>query len=231
MSKKILAVLAVLFICVAVFATSEVSSNEDAKGSPWSVYGGTSYLVSHIGASYDIGRLELSGTLYSGFPNIAIICYSGEMKDYNSKTDEEKKTAEKPKFIDYIGPAFKLALLGNVSAMYDLTEGDKFDILVGASVSGAYSNLGEILESSEKLNIGVVALDAVAKVQFNFAKHSGIYIATELPLAGVLFAPNTDTESSQKTSVSFFTIGLDGYLGAALTLLAYTTRVGYVYSF
>ncbi len=228
MSKKILAVLAVLFICVAVFATSAVSSSEEEKGSNWSIYGGTSYLVSHIGASYDIGRLELSGTLYSGFPNIAIINYVGDMKDYNSKTEEEKATTDKPKFIDYIGPAFKLALLGNVSAMYDLTSDDKFDVLVGTSISGAYSNLEEI---SAKLHIGVVALDAVAKVQFNFAKHSGIYIATELPLAGVLFVPETNEEGVKKTNVSFFTIGMDGYLVAALNLLAYTTRVGYVYSF
>ncbi len=221
MSKKILAVLAVLFICVAVFATSEVSSNEDAKGSPWSVYGGTSYLVSHIGASYDIGRLELSGTLYSGFPNIAIINYAEEMKKYNSMEEEAKKEASKPNFMEYLGQSFKMAYMGNVSAMYDLTKGDKFDILVGASVSGAYV---------DSLKLGAVALDAVAKVQFNFAKHSGIYIATELPLAGVLFKSNTDAENAKKTETHFFIVGKDVYT-LALYLSLYTARVGYVYSF
>lgn len=228
MKKKILAFLVLLLVSVAVFAFADSDAVEN-KEQKWGVYGGTSYLVSHVGASYNMGRLEFSGTLYSGFPNIAIIGYTEGMKTYNNLTPEEKKTADKPKFSDYMLSAFQLAYMGNVSALFDLTGGEVFHFLIGASLSGAYSNLGALLSTSTKINIGVVALDAVMKIQFNFAKHSGIYIASELPLGGILFTPNSD--DSSKTAAVPFTLGLDGYLTAAATLLVYTTRVGYVYRF
>lgn len=211
MTKKITSVIIVLFLSAMLFASG------------WGVYGGSSYLVSHIGASYDLGRIEFSGTLYSGFPNVAVIGYISDVVDYNKNPEERAK----PNFLDYLLPSFRLAYLGNISAMYDLTKSDSFDLFIGASLSGAYSNLGALFESSEKFNIGIIALDAVSKVQFNFAGQSGIYIASELPLCGVIFTPGED----KKTNVNFITPGLDGYFSAAFVLLCYTLRVGYVYRF
>lgn len=218
MNKKITALLIVLLLSIALFA----SSTDESKGD-WNIYAGSSYLVSHIGASYDFGRLEVGGTLYSGFPNIAIIGYAADMSDY--KKNPEEKT--KPNFVDYLLPAFRLAYMGNIGVMYDLTKSETFDFLIGASLSGAYSNLGAVLGSTEKFNIGIIALDVVSKVQFNFTRHSGIYIATELPLCGVAFTPGEEN----KTNVNFITPGLEGYLSAAFVLLLYTARVGYVYRF
>lgn len=230
MTKKILAILVVLFICVSVFAEMTDVSSVPTEKSNWSVYGGTSYFFSHLGVSYDIGRLQLGGTFYSGFPNIAIITYSKDIKEYNNMEEEAKKEATKPKFTDYIATAFKLAYMGNFSVLFDVTRGNKVDFFVGGAISGAYSNLGKALKADNDAKIGVVALDAVAKIKFNFAKHSGIYIATELPLGGVLFSP--DSENEGKTAVNFFTVGgLDEYFTVLLMFLAYTTRVGYVYSF
>lgn len=228
MKKKILAFLVLLLVSVAVFASVE-SEAEENKAQSWGVYGGTSVLVSHIGASYNPGRWEFSGTFYTGFPNLAIIGYIAEIKAYNALVADEKKTSAKPNFFGYTRTAFKLAYMGNVAALFDLTGGKVFHLLVGASVSGAYSNIGDLLSIPDKINLGVVALDAVVKIQFNFAKHSGIYIASEFPLGGVMFIPNS--EDNTKTDAFPFTFGVDGYLSAAATLLLFTTRVGYVFRF
>ena len=212
--KRILMVFVVLFVCIAVFATeSESNVKKTERKNNWNIYGGTSYLVSHIGASYNVNQWEFGGTLYSGFPNIGII-------GYLSSEGEEK-----PNLMELLGSSFKLIYAGNVSALYNLTKSDQLDFSVGLSLSGFYPNLKEIL--GESFQLGIVSLDIATKIQFNFENHSGIYISSELPIAGVIFSNQTEEDSKP----IFFTVSNSDYLGAVITLVAYTTRIGYVYRF
>jgi len=215
--KRLLMVFVVLLACIAVFATESMGKEEmGIKKNNWNVYGGTSYLVSHIGASYNINRWEFGGTLYSGFPNIGIIAFL---------SNEEE---EKPNLMSLLGMSFKLIYAGNISAMYDMAKSDKFDFLVGLSLSGFYPNLKEIFgDSIESFQLGIVSLDLATKIQFNFGKHSGIYISSELPIAGVILSNQTEGAEDP----IFFTVSNSDYLVAALALIAYTTRIGYVYRF
>lgn len=209
--KKFLVTLLVLVICFTAFAGVESKLN---------VYGGTSYMVSHIGASYNLGQWEFGGTLYSAFPNVGIINYVNEMKSY-----DPSGTAEKPNLLKMLGQSFSLGYAGNLSATYDVLKSDKVDLDLGFSIAGMYTEFLKDLG----VQLGVVSADVTMKLQFNFAKHSGIYVATELPIAGVLITRQTAEEV--ETNAKFFTVAMDGYLTAALSLVAYTTRVGYVYRF
>ena len=192
-TKKTIAILAILaIVCCSAFATETQTT---AERSGWSVNAGTAYIVSHIGASYSLGRWEFGGNLYSGFPNIPIIAYAG-----------------------------------NVNALYDVTRSDNVDVDLGLAVSGLYSNLEAIGLSGAKL--GIVALDLGARLRFNVGNHSGIYLATEVPLAGVLFANSKNSTTGESTTeATFFAPLTESYLQAVLTLVLYTTRIGYTYSF
>lgn len=212
-TKKTIAILAILaIVCCSAFATETQTT---AERSGWSVNAGTAYIVSHIGASYSLGRWEFGGNLYSGFPNIPIIAYANG--------------ASEP-FFEIAKQALTVAYAGNINALYDVTRSDNVDVDLGLAVSGLYSNLEAIGLSGAKL--GIVALDLGARLRFNVGNHSGIYLATEVPLAGVLFAnsKNSTTEEST-TEATFFAPLTESYLQAVLTLVLYTTRIGYTYSF
>lgn len=216
-SKKTIAILAILAIvcCGGAFATETQTT---AERSGWSVNAGTAMFDSHIGAAYSLGRWEFSANLYSGFPNLAIIGYVNRNQD-STET-----------FLDYVKQSFTLAYAANVGAMYDVTKGDKFDLDLGFTISGAYAgpDLRKLLNGSGC----VVALDLVSRIKFNFNDRNGIYIATEVPLAGVLMATQKNSETGETTfSAAPFAVMTENYLQAALILAAYTTRIGYTYSF
>lgn len=128
--KKVIAILAILaVVCISAFAVDAKQTPANAKDSGWSINAGTAYVVSHIGASYNLGRWEFGGNLYSGFPNILILSYLN--------TTEE----DRPDFLDALKLSFSLAYAGNVSALYDVTKGDKFDVDLGFALSGLYTEL------------------------------------------------------------------------------------------
>lgn len=215
-SKKTIAILAILAIvcCGGAFATETQTT---AERSGWSVNAGTAMFDSHIGAAYSLGRWEFSANLYSGFPNLAIIGYVNRNQD-STET-----------FLDYVKQSFTLAYAANVGAMYDVTKGDKFDLDLGFTISGIYTGAFKELNNFRG---GVVALDLVSRIKFNFNDRNGIYIATELPLAGVLMATQKNSETGETTfSAAPFAVMTENYLQAALILAAYTTRIGYTYSF
>ncbi len=212
--KKLLVTLLVLVLCFTAFAGVESKLN---------VYGGTSYMVSHVGASYNLGQWEFGGTLYSAFPNVGIIGYVNEMKNY-----DPSGTAEKPNLLKLLGESFTLGYAANVSASYDVIPSASVDLNLGLSLSGMYT---EFLKDLLGVKFGIVSADVTMKLQFNFSKHNGIYVATELPLAGVLISQQTTEESGTTVGANFFTVAMEGYPQAALSLVIYTTRVGYVYRF
>lgn len=215
-TKKTIAILAILAIvcCGGAFATETQTTTER---SGWSVNAGTAMFDSHIGAAYSLGRWEFSANLYSGFPNLAIIGYVNRNQD-STET-----------FLDYVKQSFTLAYAANVGAMYDVTKGDKFDLDLGFTISGIYTGAFKELNNFRG---GVVALDLVSRIKFNFNDRNGIYIATELPLAGVLMATQKNSETGETTfSAAPFAVMTENYLQAALILAAYTTRIGYTYSF
>lgn len=215
-TKKTIAILAILAIvcCGGAFATETQTT---AERSGWSVNAGTAMFDSHIGAAYSLGRWEFSANLYSGFPNLAIIGYVNRNQD-STET-----------FLDYVKQSFTLAYAANVGAMYDVTKGDKFDLDLGFTISGIYTGAFKELNNFRG---GVVALDLVSRIKFNFNDRNGIYIATELPLAGVLMATQKNSETGETTfSAAPFAVMTENYLQAALILAAYTTRIGYTYSF
>ena len=208
--KKFLITLLILLVGFTAFAGVESKLN---------VYGGTSYMVSHIGASYNLDQWEFGGTLYSAFPNMGIIGYLG---------DKDSEEPSYPNIGGYLGAAFTLGYAGTVSATYDLIESENVDLNLGFSIAGMYT------EALEDLGIkgGVVSADTALKLQFNFGKHSGLYIATEVPLAGVLFLNQKDSSTGEVTnSANFFTVSMDGYLSAVMMLMLYTSRIGYIYRF
>ncbi len=212
--KRFFVTLFVLVLCFTAFAGVESKLN---------VYGGTSYMISHVGASYNLGKWEFGGTLYSAFPNIGIIGYVDEMKNYDPAGTEEK-----PNLLKLLGQSFTLGYAANVSASYDVIPSDNVDLNLGLSISGMYT---EFLKDLLGVKFGIISADVTMKVQFNFAKHNGIYIATELPLAGVLISQQTTEENGTTKGAQFFTVAMEGYPQAALSLVLYTTRVGYVYRF
>ncbi len=208
--KKFMVTLLVLALCCTAFAGVESKLN---------VYGGTSYLVSHIGASYNLNQWEFGGTLYSAFPNMGIIGYL---------SDKDSEEPSYPNIFGYLGQSFKVGYAGTVSATYDVIKSKNVDFDLGFSIAGMYSDAFKGLG----LQGGIVSADAALKLQFNFGKHSGLYVATEVPLAGVLFLKQTDNDTGEVTnSAQFFTVTLDGYFSAVAMLMAYTSRVGYIYRF
>jgi len=217
-SKKIIAILAILtIVCAAAFAVETEQTQVDIKNSGWSINAGTAYMVSHIGGAYNLGRWEFGGNLYSGFPNLAIISYINAIED----------GSEAPTFLEAMQLCF-LAFAGNISAMYDVTKSDKFDVDFGLALSGLYS------DAFKDLGVlgGVVSIDIAARMKWNLNEHSGIYAATELPLAGILMANQKDSETQEVTnSVVPFAVLTPEFIPAALMLMLYTTRIGYVYSF
>ncbi len=209
--KKFLITLLVLVLCFSAFAGVESKLN---------VYGGTSYLVSHVGASYNLGQFDFGGTLYSAFPNVGIIGY------FNDKDAEDPTYSN---IFGYLGDCFKVGYAGTLSATYDLIKSEKVDFDLGLSIAGMYSELFKDLLGAK---FGIVSADVAMKLQFNFGKHSGLYLATEVPLAGVLIANQKDSSTGEiTTSANFFTVTLEGYASAVLALMAYTSRVGYIYRF
>lgn len=215
--KKVIAILAILaVVCISAFAVDAKQTPANAKDSGWSINAGTAYGVSHIGASYNLGRWEFGGNLYSGFPNILILSYLN--------TTEE----DRPDFLDALKLSFSLAYAGNVSALYDVTKGDKFDVDLGFALSGLYSELFKELG----LKGGIISLDLAARFKYNLNRQSGIYVATELPLAGIALTNQKDSESGETTKeVVPFAVLTPEFFSASLVLLLYTTRIGYVYSF
>lgn len=215
--KKVIAILAILaVVCISAFAVDAKQTPANAKDSGWSINAGTAYGVSHIGASYNLGRWEFGGNLYSGFPNILILSYLN--------TSEE----DRPDFLDALKLSFSLAYAGNVSALYDVTKGDKFDVDLGFALSGLYTELFKELG----LKGGIISLDLAAKFKYNLNRKSGIYVATELPLAGIVLTNQKDSESGETTNeVVPFAVLTPEFFSASLVLLLYTTRIGYVYSF
>lgn len=215
--KKVIAILAILaVVCISAFAVDAKQTPANAKDSGWSINAGTAYGVSHIGASYNLGRWEFGGNLYSGFPNILILSYLN--------TTEENR----PDFLDALKLSFSLAYAGNVSALYDVTKGDKFDVDLGFALSGLYTELFK--ESG--LKGGIISLDLAARFKYNLNRQSGIYVATELPLAGIVLTNQKDSESDETTNeVVPFAVLTPEFFSASLVLLLYTTRIGYVYSF
>ena len=215
--KKVIAILAILaVVCISAFAVDAKQTPANAKDSGWSINAGTAYGVSHIGASYNLGRWEFGGNLYSGFPNILILSYLN--------TTEENR----PDFLDALKLSFSLAYAGNVSALYDVTKGDKFDVDLGFALSGLYSELFKELG----LTGGIISLDLAARFKYNLNRQSGIYVATELPLAGIALTNQEDSESGETTKeVIPFAVLTPEFFSASLVLLLYTTRIGYVYSF
>lgn len=216
-SKKVIAILAILaVVCISAFAVDAKQTPANAKDSGWSINAGTAYVVSHIGASYNLGRWEFGGNLYSGFPNILILSYLN--------TTEE----DRPDFLDALKLSFSLAYAGNVSALYDVTKGDKFDVDLGFALSGLYTELFKELG----LKGGIISLDLAARFKYNLNRKSGIYVATELPLAGIVLTNQKDSESGETTNeVVPFAVLTPEFFSASLFLLLYTTRIGYVYSF
>ena len=217
-SKRLIAIIAIVaIVCVAAFAVDAEQTQTNTKNSGWSINAGTSYGVSHIGGSYNLGRWEFGGNLFSGFPNLAIISYINAIED----------GSEAPALSEALQLCF-LAYAGNISAMYEVTKGDKFDIDLGFALSGLYS---DALKDLGVLG-GVVSIDVAARMKWNLNEHSGIYAATELPLAGILMANQKDTETNEVTnSVVPFAVLTPEFIPAALMLMLYTTRIGYVYSF
>lgn len=215
--KKAIAILAILaVVCISAFAVDAKQIPANAKDSGWSINAGTAYGVSHIGASYNLGRWEFGGNLYSGFPNILILSYLN--------TTEE----DRPDFLDELKLSFSLAYAGNVSALYDVTKGDKFDVDLGFALSGLYTELFKELG----LKGGIISLDLAARFKYNLNRQSGIYVATELPLAGIVLTNQKDSESGETTNeVVPFAVLTPEFFSASLVLLLYTTRIGYVYSF
>lgn len=215
--RKVIAILAILaVVCISAFAVDAKQTPANAKDSGWSINAGTAYGVSHIGASYNLGRWEFGGNLYSGFPNILILSYLN--------TTEE----DRPDFLDALKLSFSLAYAGNVSALYDVTKGDKFDVDLGFALSGLYSELFKELG----LKGGIISLDLAARFKYNLNRQSGIYVATELPLAGIALTNQKDSESGETTKeVIPFAVLTPEFFSASLVLLLYTTRIGYVYSF
>mgnify|MGYP000387582368 FL=1 len=215
--KKVIAILAILaVVCISAFAVDAKQTPANAKDSGWSINAGTAYGVSHIGASYNLGRWEFGGNLYSGFPNILILSYLN--------TTEE----DRPDFLDALKLSFSLAYAGNVSALYDVTKGDKFDVDLGFALSGLYTELFKELG----LKGGIISLDLAARFKYNLNRKSGIYVATELPLAGIVLTNQKDSESGETTNeVVPFAVLTPEFFSASLVLLLYTTRIGYVYSF
>lgn len=215
--KKVIAILAILaVVCISAFAVDAKQTPANAKDSGWSINAGTAYGVSHIGASYNLGRWEFGGNLYSGFPNILILSYLN--------TSEE----DRPDFLDALKLSFSLAYAGNVSALYDVTKGDKFDVDLGFALSGLYTELFKELG----LKGGIISLDLAAKFKYNLNRKSGIYVATELPLAGIVLTNQKDSESGETTNeVVPFAVLTPEFFSASLVLLLYTTRIGYVYRF
>lgn len=215
--RKVIAILAILaVVCISAFAVDAKQTPANAKDSGWSINAGTAYGVSHIGASYNLGRWEFGGNLYSGFPNILILSYL-------NATEENR-----PDFLDALKLSFSLAYAGNVSALYDVTKGDKFDVDLGFALSGLYSELFK--ESG--LTGGIISLDLAARFKYNLNRQSGIYVATELPLAGIALTNQKDSESVETTKeVVPFAVLTPEFFSASLVLLLYTTRIGYVYSF
>lgn len=207
-AKKLLVILMVLCVGFTAFA-------EESK-SNLNVFGGTSLYVSHIGASYSVEDWEFGGMLCSAFPNVGLISYL-------SATEEEN-----PNLLNYLGESFKLGYAGTIYASYDLIESEAVDFDLGLSIAGLYSEFLKALGLDAKF--GIVSADVSTKLQFNFGKHSGLYFASELPLAGVAIV-NQKTDDGTTNEATFFTFAMDGYLTAALTLAVYTTRVGYVYRF
>ena len=215
-SKKVIAILAILaVVCISAFAVDAKQTPANAKDSGWSINAGTAYVVSHIGASYNLGRWEFGGNLYSGFPNILILSYLN--------TTEE----DRPDFLDALKLSFSLAYAGNVSALYDVTKGDKFDVDLGFALSGLYTELFKELG----LKGGIISLDLAARFKYNLNRKSGIYVATELPLAGIVLTNQKDSESGETNEVVPFAVLTPEFFSASLFLLLYTTRIGYVYSF
>lgn len=215
--KKVIAILAILaVVCISAFAVDAKQTPANAKDSGWSINAGTAYVVSHIGASYNLGRWEFGGNLYSGFPNILILSYLN--------TTEE----DRPDFLDALKLSFSLAYAGNVSALYDVTKGDKFDVDLGFALSGLYTELFKELG----LKGGIISLDLAARFKYNLNRKSGIYVATELPLAGIVLTNQKDSEGGETTNeVVPFAVLTPEFFSASLFLLLYTTRIGYVYSF
>lgn len=215
--KKVIAILAILaVVCISAFAVDAKQTPANAKDSGWSINAGTAYVVSHIGASYNLGRWEFGGNLYSGFPNILILSYLN--------TTEE----DRPDFLDALKLSFSLAYAGNVSALYDVTKGDKFDVDLGFALSGLYTELFKELG----LKGGIISLDLATRFKYNLNRKSGIYVATELPLAGIVLTNQKDSESDETTNeVVPFAVLTPEFFSASLFLLLYTTRIGYVYSF
>ncbi len=215
--KKVIAILAILaVVCISAFAVDAKQTPANAKDSGWSINAGTAYGVSHIGASYNLGRWEFGGNLYSGFPNILILSYLN--------TTEE----DRPDFLDALKLSFSLAYAGNVGALYDVTKSDKFDVDLGFALSGLYTELFK--ESG--LKGGIISLDLAARFKYNLNRQSGIYVATELPLAGIVLTNQKDSESGETTKeVVPFAVLTPEFFSASLALLLYTTRIGYVYSF
>lgn len=215
--KKVIAILAILaVVCISAFAVDAKQTPANAKDSGWSINAGTAYVVSHIGASYNLGRWEFGGNLYSGFPNILIL-------NYLNTTEEDR-----PDFLDALKLSFSLAYAGNVSALYDVTKGDKFDVDLGFALSGLYTELFKELG----LKGGIISLDLAARFKYNLNRKSGIYVATELPLAGIVLTNQKDSESGETTNeVVPFAVLTPEFFSASLFLLLYTTRIGYVYSF
>lgn len=215
--KKVIAILAILaVVCISAFAVDAKQTSANAKDSGWSINAGTAYVVSHIGASYNLGRWEFGGNLYSGFPNILILSYLN--------TTEE----DRPDFLDALKLSFSLAYAGNVSALYDVTKGDKFDVDLGFALSGLYTELFKELG----LKGGIISLDLAARFKYNLNRKSGIYVATELPLAGIVLTNQKDSEGGETTNeVVPFAVLTPEFFSASLFLLLYTTRIGYVYSF
>ena len=206
--KKLVVALLVLFVAFSAFA-EESQSNLN-------VFGGTSVFVSHVGASYSLGDWEFGGMFCSAFPNVGFISY------FNATEGEN------PNLLECLGESFKLGYAGTIYASYDLIKSEKLDFDLGFSIAGLYSEFLEDLGLDARF--GIVSADVTTKLQFNFGKHSGIYFASELPLAGALII-NETTDGEETNEASFFTVAMDGYLTAALALVAYTARVGYVYRF
>lgn len=215
--RKVIAILAILaVVCISAFAVDAKQTPANTKDSGWSINAGTAYGASHIGASYNLGRWEFGGNLYSGFPNILILSYL-------NATEEDR-----PDFLDALKLSFSLAYAGNVSALYDVTKGDKFDVDLGFAFSGLYTELFK--ESG--LKGGIISLDLAARFKYNLNRQSGIYVATELPLAGIVLTNQKDSESGETTKeVVPFAVLTPEFFSASLALLLYTTRIGYVYSF
>lgn len=220
-SKKVVAILAILaIVCVSAFA---VEAETPVKKSNWSINAGTAYMVSHIGGSYNLGRWEFGGNLYSGFPNLAILGYMNELENRDAENPEDNAS-----LLDYVKFSFQVAYAGNVNALYDVTKSDKFDVDLGFAISGLYTEILDFLG----VKAGVISLDLAARLKWNLNEHSGIYVATELPLAGIMMSTQTDKDTGEVTNnAAPFAVLTPEYIQAALVLLIYTTRIGYVYSF